>query len=374
MRRLLLAALLMFPVLFGQTAPKPAVSATLDRLSKEADAARTGNRIDDAIALYKKGVALHPSWDEGWWYLGTLYYDLDDYAHGRDAFRHLTSIKPEVAVPWAMLGLCEFQTRDYASSLSHLRRGVTLGVDGDQNISDVVHYHYALLLTRNAEYEDAMKILALFAQRSLNQPDYIEAEGLAALRKPLLPSELPPAERELVMDTGRTLYDASALKTAEAAAEFKVLLEKYPKEPNIHYLYGSFLLFSDVNQGLAELKQELEINPNHLPALVTLASEYLRVQDFKAALPFAEKAVAVDSHSFPAHAVLGRILSEGGIDGARGIQQLEAARQLAPGSPQVRMALASAYTKSGRKEDAAKERQEFLKLRKMADENNKGTP
>jgi len=34
----------------------------------------------------------------------------------------------------------------------------------------------------------------------------------------------------------------------------------------------------------------------------------------------------------------------------------------------VRIALAKAYGKAGRKEDAARERQEFLKLRKEADE------
>ena len=153
----------------------------------------------------------------------------------------------------------------------------------------------------------------------------------------------------------------------------KAVVDKYSTQPNIHYLYGSFLLFSDVDAGLAELKKELDISPAHVPALVTLASEYLRVQDFKTALPYAERAVEGDPTSFPAHAVLGRILCEGDIDPARGVKELEKARALAPGSPQVHMALASAYAKVGRKEDAAKERQEFLRERKASDEANKIT-
>ncbi len=120
-----------------------------------------------------------------------------------------------------MLGLCEFQTREYDKALQHLRHGIELGVAADQGISDVMHYHFILLLSRNGEFEEAMKNLAMFAQRHINQPDYIEAMGIAALRKPLLPSELPPTERELVMDVGRAMYDASALKTAEADDEFK---------------------------------------------------------------------------------------------------------------------------------------------------------
>ena len=360
----------------GQQAPpvRQHSDAAMEKLSQEGESDRQKNKIDDAIAVYKKGVALKPSWDEGWWYLGTLYYDLDQYTEGRDAFKHLTAIKPDVAVGWAMLGLCEFQTRDYSNSLKHVRRGVELGIGAEQNISDVVNYHYALLLSRNGEFEEAMKVLALFAQRNLNQPDYVEAMGIAALRKPLLPAELPPAEREMVLDVGRAMYDATSLKTVLAASELKAIVEKYPTQPNIHYIYGSFLLFSDVDAGLAELKKELEISPGHVPALVTLASEYLRVQDYKTALPYAESAVDANPVSFPAHAVLGRILSEGNIDQARGVKELERARTLAPGSPQVHMALASAYAKAGRKDDAAKERQEFLKERKVSDEANKSAP
>jgi len=49
------------------------------------------------------------------------------------------------------------------------------------------------------------------------------------------------------------------------------------------------------------------------------------------------------------------------------VKELEEARKLAPNSPQVRIALATAYGKVGRKEDAARERQEFLKLRQQVD-------
>lgn len=365
-------ALLAVLCLAALSIPAPAQQrSSFEKLSTEAGTAREANRVDDAINLYVKALALRPAWDEGWWYLGTLYYGLDRYVDGRNAFRHLTLLKPDVAVAWGMLGLCEYENKQYDDALLHLHHAVDLGVDADPHISDVIHYHLILLLTRNGDYEASMKLLALTAQRGLNQPSYIEAEGLAALRKPLLPSELPPTQREMVMEVGRALYDASALRTNEAAAEFKLLVPKYANEPNIHYLYGSFLLYSDVNEGLAQIKKELEISPNHVPALVTLASEYLKNKDFKSALPYAEKAVDIDSHSFPAHAILGRVFSEGDIDPARGIKELELAKQIAPGSPEVRIALATAYMKAGRKEEGTREREEFRKLRAQIDEANK---
>jgi tetratricopeptide (TPR) repeat protein len=366
MKRALLAIILTAIAAICAAQVPPAASP-IARIEKQAETARQENRVDDAIALYKKGVALKPSWDEGWWSLGTLNYSLDHFAEARDAFRHLTAIKPDVGLPWGMLGLSEFETKQYDQSLTHLRHGLGLGMGQEQGIQDSANYHLVLLLTRSQEYEEAMKILAQFAQRNLNDAIYIEAMGIAALRKPLLPVELPPTDRQLVMDVGRVMYDATALRTTEAAAEFKILVDKYPDTPNIHYLYGSFLLFSDANGGLAEMKKELEVSPAHVPALVTIASEYIQRKEYKNGLPYAEKAVELEPQSFPAHAVLGRIFAEGDIDAERGVKELEEARKLAPTSPQVRIALATAYGKVGRKEDAARERQEFLKLRQEVD-------
>ena len=138
--------------------------------------------------------------------------------------------------------------------------------------------------------------------------------GIASLRKPLLPSELVPTDRQLIMDVGRVMYDATALRTTEAGAEFKILVDKYPETPNIHYLYGSFLMFADANNGLREMKKELEVSPAHVPAMVTIANEYIQRKDFQSALPYAQKATELEPQSFPAHAVLGRVFAEGDLD------------------------------------------------------------
>jgi tetratricopeptide (TPR) repeat protein len=370
--RTVLAALLgLTSTLLAQqpAAPKPAATTaqSIDRIEKQAQAARAANNVDEAIALYKKGIALKPNWDEGWWSIGTLNYEQDRFPEARDAFRRLAAIKPDVAVPWAMLGLCQFETHQYDQALENLRHGVALGLGQGQSIADVANFHLALLLTRFEEYEASMKVLALFAQRNLSHPSYIEAMGIAALRKPLLPAEVPPTDHLLIMDVGRVMFDAAALRTTEAGAEFKALVAKYPETPNIHYLYGSFLMFSDADGALVEMKKELEISPAHVPAMVTIASEYIQRKQYKEGLPYATKAVELEPQSFPAHAVLGRIFAEGDIDLPRGLTELEEARKLAPTSPQVRIALATAYTKAGRKEDAARERQEFSKLRQSLD-------
>ena len=79
--------------------------------------------------------------------------------------------------------------------------------------------------------------------------------------------------------------------------------------------------------------------------------------------PYAEKAVISSPRSFAAHTMLGRVLVEGDLDVPRGTHEIETAVELAPASLQARFALASAYAKAGRKEDAAKARAEFLRLK-----------
>ena len=352
--------------------PAPAPPA-VRQLQAQAEAARKLNHVDAAIALYKKAVGIAPTWEEGWWSLGTLHYSLGHFDEARDAFLHLVATQPNIGAPLAMLGLSEFESKRYDQALSHLRHAADLHSGQDQSIADEANFHLALLLARNQEFESAMKILGIFAQRNLNEAKFIEAMGIAALRKPLLPVELVPTDRQLVMDVGRVMYDATALRTTEAGAEFKILVDKYAETPNIHYLYGSFLMFADANNGVREMKKELEISPSHVPAMVTIANEYIQRKDFQSALPYAKKATELEPQSFPAHAVLGRVFAEGDLDIPRGVQELEEARKLAPGSPQVRIALATAYAKAGRKEDAARERREFLRLRQEVDSTESPT-
>src|SRR5881628_2363520 len=88
----------------------PAASApqqSFEQLKKQADEAREGGRLEEAIRLYRRALARRPNWGEGWWSLATLLYDRDEYAGAARAFRQTTVVQPNVGAPWAMLGLCE---------------------------------------------------------------------------------------------------------------------------------------------------------------------------------------------------------------------------------------------------------------------------
>jgi hypothetical protein len=63
-------------------------------------------------------------------------------------------------------------------------------------------------------------------------PAMVEAAGIAGLRKPLLPTELPPTEREMVLQVGRAVMDVGARRATVAQREFENLLVVCGKQIN----------------------------------------------------------------------------------------------------------------------------------------------
>jgi len=347
-----------------------AAADTFDRVSKDAAEARAQNRTQDAIGRYRQAVKMRPSWAEGWWFLGELLYDQDKYPEARDALRRLVSLDHKTGPGFALLGLCEYETKEYRRALDHINEARRLGLGEDPQVRRVVLYHAVLLLTRFQQYESAQQLLGKVLKTGEAGPAVIEAAGLAGLRRPILPQDLPPGDKDLVDLAGRAVCATAGNQPAEAQKYFAELLAKYPNAPGVHYLYGSFLLAGDADAGLREVQKEVELQPKDAEALATLALEYEQRGDTEKAIPYAQRAVAADPQFFAAHGVLGRLLANAG-EVEKGIKELEIARQQAPDSPQVHFSLAAAYAMAGKKEDAARERAEFVRLKQLADEMGK---
>ena len=350
----------------AQKAPQSAPSA-FDKLSKQATDARVQNRGADAIPLYRQALALNPAWGEGWWFLGELLYDENQYADARDALRKLIAIDRNSGPGFALLALCEFETKEYGQSLNHIYQARRIGLGDEPQVKRVVLFHQMLLLIKLQEYETAMQVLMDVVKDGGTGEAVIEAAGIAGLRRSIFPEEVPDADKDLIEHAGRAVCAMALRDPTSAQKYFKELLAAYPNAPNVHYLYGSFLSTSDRDAGLREYQKELELNPKHTEALSTVALEYEARGELDTALSYARRAVESNGNFFGAHAVFGKLLAESG-QAEQGIKELEIARQQAPDSPQVHFSLATAYTLAGRKEDAAKERAEFARLRKLASE------
>ena len=348
------------PPLNGAKVSAPS-SAAFEQLSKRAAAARESERLEEAIGLYRQALRQRPAWAEGWWYLGTTLYELDRYAEALGAFKRLVTIEPRGGVGWALMGLCEYQLGQYEHALDHVRRGRALGLGGNEELTFVVRYHHALLLTRFAQFEAAFEILFALARTQGDNPRISEALGLSVLRLPLLPAELAGDKRELVTKAGQAAHYWAARRLPDAQRKYEELVARYPRTPNVHYAYGIFLLPGDPDAALAAFRRELQISNTHVPALLQIAFEYLKRRDYAAGLPFAEQAVKLVPLSFAARNALGRILLGMG-EVKRAIRELEIGVKLAPDSPEMHFALAGAYARDGRKTDAKREHAIFGRL------------
>ncbi len=136
-------------------ASPPASAATFAKLSAQADAARDANRLDEALPLYRKALALRPGWAEGWWSLGTIAYDRNSYDEAARAFQKVTQLAPGNGTAYVMLGLSEFELGHDDSARKHLDKGAALGLDKDPELRHVALYHQGVLLQRQGQFEAA---------------------------------------------------------------------------------------------------------------------------------------------------------------------------------------------------------------------------
>jgi predicted Zn-dependent protease len=342
-------------------------NAAFQDLAQRATAARDGDDIAGAVKLYREAVRLKPEWQEGWWYLGSLFYDSNRYPEAENALRHLTSLNAKLGAAWALLGLSEFETHDFPQSLVHLERARNLGVGDHQELADVADYHLAILLNLQGQCEGARSLLEDLLLRGKNSEDVQVALGLSILRVPLLPAQLDPSKDALVHSAGEVAASIARREYEEADVGFQHLIKQYPSTPFVHYAYGAMLASRGQEDAAeAQFREETKVTPESGLAYAEWAFIESRALRYDTALPLAQTATRLAPRFFMAHYVLGDILLARG-DIAASVTELEAARRLAPESPEIRYSLARAYAKAGKSELAKREHAEFLKLRTRKD-------
>jgi tetratricopeptide (TPR) repeat protein len=346
----------------AQSTPKQ----QFDRLAARAGEARKASRDTDALRLYQSALQLKPSWTDGWWNVGSILYEREDFPAARDALRKLTALDKKAVAAYALLGICEYKVADYDAALEHLDTARSLGLPANHPLGNAALFFLALLLNREGQHDAAAGLLLSAPENDVaflvkgSSPAVLVAIGMTGLGIAKLPEELTPVEKDLAAQVGR----AMAAPESEAAALMRDLLARHPDRPNLHYLYGMVLLHGDSGIAIEQFQKELDRDPRHVPALLAIVRELERQSQFQEALRYAQRAVTAEPGNYAAHAILGRVLVS--LDRTEeGLRELEQAREIEPGSPQIYFALASAYAKLGRNDDARKARAEFLRLKNL---------
>ena len=346
---------------------------TFKALAQKAAAAQKAGQIDATLSYYQSALALRPEWEEGWRNLGTVYYITARYADAVPALRNAAAIDAHNGNVWALLGLSEFETKDYKNSLIHLERGRDLGFAGNASAVQVARYHLGILLNRNGEFDQSTELLAA---ESLSGPLANQvrfALGMALLRMPLLPEEVDSTNESLVRLAGETAAFLSESKYDQAFKQFEQLIKMNSHVPYLHYAYGSALASaSRYDEAEAQLAEETKLSPASALPHLRRSSIALQLRNAEAAAQFAQGALQLAPDSGEGHYLLGRSLLELGKV-TDSIKELEIARGLAPNSPEVRFNLARAYSKGGRPDAAEQERSAFERLNALVQKQRSGS-
>jgi tetratricopeptide (TPR) repeat protein len=337
---------------------------TFEELSGKARHAYEANHVDEAVDLYSRAVKLRPDWAQGWWAIGMIEYQRDHYPACRDALTRMVALDAPAAPGWALLGLCEFSTKQYDTSFDHLKKAhmlVSVRQAGGE-LLDMADYHLAMLLTRQGAFEVAQEVLVKVALQVRSNPDMMFAAGLTGLRMPVLPSDVPMNQREVVTMAGKAFWDLATQPPAEAEEDFRALVAKYPKFPNVHYFYGTYLAARHPEQCVPEFLEELRITPDSVPARVQLALRYTVEEKLEEAVKMAREAVALSPDSVGAQLALADTLRAQGNDEAALAAFLQA-KKLDPVSPKIRLFLVNVYRALGRIEDMRREQSEYERLK-----------
>ncbi|MGA9587707.1 MAG: tetratricopeptide repeat protein [Terracidiphilus sp.] len=344
----------------GRT-PATGSNASFDALARKAGEARDAGQLDEAVNAYRRALAINPKWAEGWWSLGTLYYDGDRYAEAQLAFKRVVALDPKQGTARAMLGLSEFELGQPELALKDIEASKTLGVLEDKQLRDVVTYHDGVLLQRAGQFEAAKAALSSLCLSGMRSSELAGTFGMVALRmRDAAPPDPSSEAGGVVQHVGRGACLGGAKEYEAAKTEFDRVIASAPHFPLVHYAYGCELVDArDISGAIREFEAEIAEQPKSvLPRLHIAVAEYK--VDSAAGLKFAEEAVQLEPNLPLGHYLLGLLLLDTGAY-ERAVPELEIAQKAFPQEGRIDLSLATAYAHVGRTQDAARARAEFAR-------------
>jgi tetratricopeptide (TPR) repeat protein len=343
------------------TAAQQRPGDTFHQLSTMAQEAGAENRLDEASRLYRKALAIRPTWIEGWWSLGTLEYDQNQYAKAARDFKQVIQLQPANGTAHAMLGLCQFELKEDALALENLLQANKLGIIHNDELRRVALYHMGVLELRTFRFADAFDTLHDLSNEGIKNAELFTALGEAALLINPRAAATDDTSQSVIRKVGEAEALAGQKQFDRAETIYTALISQNPEFPNLHFAYARMLLEAhSEDRALQEFRRELERDPKNVNSMLEIASVEFQ-QNSEDGLKYAEKAVGLAPGLPFGHYMLGMLRLDTG-DAAGAIPELEIVRKDFPKQPKIYFVLGNAYAQVGRKADAARARAEFVHL------------
>jgi tetratricopeptide (TPR) repeat protein len=333
---------------------------------------------DAKVVAFYRGAAgnfdpVQPNGDAGW-HEAMEAYTGGDYPAAIATLKRWLHAKPEDGTAWAVLGLSEFETKDYDNALIHLQRGRELGFGGTVESVQLANYRLAMLLNRAGQFEKASSLEA--STKMMTGPlskDVQFVMGMTLLRIARFPEQVDDRDKAIVQQAGATAALLQSSQYEQAFKNFETMLKQAPNLPFLHYAHGTALIaLSRFEEAQTEMQAEIKISPGSELPYIRLASIALRQRRPDDVLLPAQQALKIAPNSAEAHYLFGRANLELGRNEIA-LHELETASKIAPKSAEIHFNLAKAYAKAKLPEKAEAERATFKELNEAAERQRSRT-
>ena len=295
----------------------------------------------EAIAFYRKAMALNPAMPRLRYNLGLAYFKAGEYKDTILQLRPLLKTQPpssdEAQQLTVLLGMSHFGLGEYAAAAPYLKKAA----DRDtQNLPLLLTLAHSCLLSKQYQcvLDEFHRIIAL-------NPDSAEAHMLA----------------------GEALDEMK--ETINATREFRAAVQANPKEPNVHFGLGYMLWKQGQNQEAAqEFQAELGNFPEHGLAMLYLADSDIKMNQLEDARPLLEKVVKTNPANSMGHLDLGIIYTKAG-QREDALRELKTVIALKPDDVSAHWRLGLLYRSMGKTAEAKAEYDKSKSLNETADED-----
>jgi tetratricopeptide (TPR) repeat protein len=295
----------------------------------------------EAIAFYRKAMALNPAMPRLRYNLGLAYFKDGEYKDTILQLRPLLKTQPpssdEAQQLTVLIGMSHFGLGEYAAATPYLKKAA----DRDtQNLPLLLTLAHSCLLSKQYQcvLDEFHRIIAL-------NPDSAEAHMLA----------------------GEALDEMK--DTINATREFRAAVQANPKEPNVHFGLGYMLWMQGQNQEAAqEFQAELNNFPEHALAMLYLADSDIKMNRLEDARPLLEKVVKINPTNSMGHLDLGIVYTKAG-QREDALRELKTVIALKPDDVSAHWRLGLLYQSMGKTVEAKTEFDKSKRLNETADED-----
>jgi tetratricopeptide (TPR) repeat protein len=289
-----------------------------------------------AVAYYRKAIALNPSMPGLQLNLGLAYFKAGDYQQAIHQLSPLIKADPTDQRLAILMGMSHYGLGQYAAASPYLSQAS----DRDpQNLALLLTLAHSCLLSN--QYQCVLdayhRIIALNAESA--EADMLVGETLDAMKD-----------------------------TQGAIREFRAAIAANPKEPNVHFGLGYLLWTQGQHPEAAhEFQSELDNDPHHAQAMLYMADSYIQMNRMSDAKPILENLVKIAPTSAMAHIDLGIVYAD--EDRKQDAEkEFKEAIKLAPNNVNAHYRLGRLYRSTGQTAEAKAEFDKAESLNKAEDD------